>query len=120
MAVTSAASSMVVDSTAWGPTLIDRVDLQLLAAGTGLPESTCLEKLRTYRLKDMADEWTRLSPQTPDEVRQFYSDTSLYLWELLTWNGSEAYASYLNKLERLSQIWPPAEYPAVLDYGCGV
>src|SRR5438132_10825722 len=103
MAVSSPASSIVVDSAAWGPTVIDRVDLQLLATGTGLPEATCLEKLRTYRLKEMADEWTRLSPQTSDEVRQFYSDTSLYLWELLTWNGSEAYTSYVNKLERLSK-----------------
>lgn len=117
---TAARSPLVIESAAWGPTRIEDEDIDVLSALTGLSNEQCIEKLAAYRLEEMASAWQAQNPSTGEEIRAFYSETDLYLWELLTWNGSDAYRTYCHRLERLVHQWPPHRWPTALDYGCGV
>lgn len=68
----------------------------------------------------MADDWRRKRPSSAAEIRRFYAETDHYVWELLGWNGSEVYAPYRRRLERLADNWPSSEHTAALDFGSGV
>jgi 2-polyprenyl-3-methyl-5-hydroxy-6-metoxy-1,4-benzoquinol methylase len=113
-------SPIELESAAWGTTRADLQDLELLADFTRLPVGACVERLRGYQLEEMAAAWRERNPVTAKEIREFYSDTDLYLWELLTWNGSNEYTPYLERLRRLADQWPPRQFPRALDYGSGV
>lgn len=104
----------------WGRAQIDSIDLELLAELTGLSEADCLDRLRSHRLEDVAAAWREADPQSPAEILDFYRRTDLYLWDLLTWNGSSDYAAHLRELDRLTELWPAPDHPRALDYGCGV
>jgi SAM-dependent methyltransferase len=112
--------SIVLDSAQWGAVVLDRIDVEVLAALTSQPVDSCLQALEEARLADTADEWRGWSPTRPDEVRRFYSETSRYLWELLGWNGSQSYAPYLKRLGAIAARFPPESHPRLLDYGAGV
>jgi SAM-dependent methyltransferase len=114
------AQSIVLDSAQWGPIVLDQADVEVLARLTAQPVESCLRSLEEARLADTADEWRDWSPTDPHEVRQFYSETSRYLWELLAWNGSESYAPYLKRLGTIAARFPPESHPRLLDYGAGV
>jgi 2-polyprenyl-3-methyl-5-hydroxy-6-metoxy-1,4-benzoquinol methylase len=103
-----------------GPSSVDRRDLQLLAEVSGLTPEACLERLREYRFRELADEWRERSPQSVEDIDRFYTETDLYLWELLAWNGGASYGPYLRRLEELARTFPPERHPRALDYGCGV
>ncbi len=105
---------------AWGCAAISADDLGLLSEFTGLSRDECLHRLRTYHPYVIASSWRDANPQTPREIRSFYSDTTDYIWELLAWNGSDVYRPYLRRLHRLAEICPPQTHPRALDYGCGV
>jgi 2-polyprenyl-3-methyl-5-hydroxy-6-metoxy-1,4-benzoquinol methylase len=108
------------ESAEWGPARIDPVNLDLLADFTRLSAEECLERLSSYTLEEMAGAWRAANPKTAAEISRFYGETDLYLWELLAWNGSAAYEPYLRRIERLADLYPPAEHPRALDYGCGI
>lgn len=115
-----AESAVEINSAAWGRTLVEQDDLELLSEFTGLSVDGCVARLRSYRVEEMAAAWRKRNPTTPEEIRRFYAETDLYLWELLTWNGSEEYAPYLRRIGSLADAWPPSQFPRALDYGCGV
>jgi len=96
--------------------LIRREYLEDLAAFFGYSEAECKEKLLAYEWTDMANAWRRSNPQTPKEVRAFYSTTDLYIWELT------AVHSYYAAIEpqTLVERFPPESYARVLDYGSGI
>jgi SAM-dependent methyltransferase len=105
----------------WGSVSIAAADLDLLSEQSGLPRDACIERLRDYRLAEMADEWRESAPRTAAEVREFYSRTDGYLWELLGWNATSEYRDrYMHPLERLAELWPPDKHPLALDYGAGI
>jgi 2-polyprenyl-3-methyl-5-hydroxy-6-metoxy-1,4-benzoquinol methylase len=104
----------------WGPSSVTHSDLSILAELTGRTEDECMKRLAGHRLTDTARAWKAVNPTTPAEIRKFYSETDEYLWELLAWNGSEAYELYRRRLDRLRELWPPDSHPAALDYGAGV
>ena len=104
----------------WGPSTIPEVDLQLLSNMTGMPREACLARLASYRTEELAAAWHAVSPRTPSEIRAFYSNSDLYLWELLGWNGSPVYETYLARVQRVAQLWPPAGHRRALDFGAGV
>jgi SAM-dependent methyltransferase len=108
------------ESRAWGPARISAVDLALLSELTGLSPERCLVRLRDYDPAEMAAAWLDRNPSSTEEILAFYSETELYLWELLVWNGSSAYEPYLRTLARLAEMWPPERFPRALDYGSGV
>ena len=108
------------ESAVWGPATIAVDDLELLSEFTGLSREECLADLAAYRLDEHAAAWREHEPRTAAEIRAFYSETDIYLWELLAWNGSAAYTPYLQLLERLARLWPPEEHPSALDYGAGI
>jgi 2-polyprenyl-3-methyl-5-hydroxy-6-metoxy-1,4-benzoquinol methylase len=105
---------------AWGLARIVHDDLQLLSEFTGESIEQCLQRLSSYRVNEMADAWYEQTPKEADEIRRFYSTTDLYLWELLAWNGSAGYESYLRQLDRMAELWPPDRFPLAVDYGSGV
>lgn len=109
-----------VETAEWGLSSIYEEDLQLLSDFTHLSADECLHRLATYQVRNFAADWERRNPTSPAEIRRFYAETEQYLWELVGWNGSEAYQPYLMRLERLAQLWPPDQYPQALDFGCGV
>jgi hypothetical protein len=75
-------------------------------------------RLREYERSEMAEAWKRINPQTPDEIRAFYAQTELYVWELIQWHAESGYERYSCAMDRLMQLCPaPAR---VLDYGCGI
>jgi SAM-dependent methyltransferase len=118
--VSVVADQIEFESAEWGPARVDALDLDLLADFTGLSEEECLERLSSYTVEEMAVAWRTANPTTPAEIRRFYAETDLYLWELFGWNGSAAYEPYLRRIERLAGLWPPSEHPRALDYGCGI
>jgi SAM-dependent methyltransferase len=99
---------------------IQAIDLAVLADFTGMPREECLARLSSYTPSEMGDAWRNADPRTPEEIRRFYAETDLYLWELLAWQGSAAYEPSRQQLERLTQRWPSRTHPRALDYGCGV
>jgi SAM-dependent methyltransferase len=108
------------ETLAWGSASLASSDLALLAEFTGLTESECLSRLRVSEPTAMALAWEEAGPRTPAEIRTFYSKTDTYLWELMAWNNSQAYVSYLGRVGRLAGLFPPRSYPRALDYGSGV
>jgi SAM-dependent methyltransferase len=108
------------DSREVGRSQIAPLELELLAEVTGLSEDACLDRLRSYRFEEVAAAWRRSGPATPAEVRRFYGETDLYLWELLAWNGSAEYERYRRRVDGLAARWPAAAFPRALDYGSGV
>src|SRR5262249_6608537 len=54
------------------------------------------------------------------QIRQFYQETELYIWELTKWHASEAYNSYKDQIRRAILEFPPTTHPRVLDFGSGV
>jgi SAM-dependent methyltransferase len=107
-------------SVEWGPAEVAEQDLAALSDLTGLSSDDCLARLADYRPEELAEEWRRRNPATPEEIRAFYRETECYLWELLAWNGSALYRRYLGCVEHLARVWPPSSWPRALDYGCGV
>jgi 2-polyprenyl-3-methyl-5-hydroxy-6-metoxy-1,4-benzoquinol methylase len=116
----SSTSLVEFRSEQWGLAEIMNEDLELLGEFTGMTPADCLKRLSGYRVEEMAHAWRERTPSTPDEIRNFYSNTDLYLWELLAWNGSAAWKPYLERLEALASLWPADRNPRALDYGCGV
>src|SRR5215213_6425700 len=123
MAASGAASSdRVVNfiSAEWGPAEVDEEDLGALSDLTGLSRGESLARLGAYRTDELAEAWRTRNPTTPEEIHSFYRETDCYLWELLAWNGSSLYRSYLGRIDHLARVWPPPRSPDALDYGCGV
>jgi SAM-dependent methyltransferase len=109
-----------IDSEEWGPIRVSAVDLEALAEFTTKSFEDAVAALGASRLADMASDWLERDPRTASEIREFYSGTDGYLWELLAWNGSDAYRPYIDRLRRLAELFPPKRYPRALDYGSGV
>ena len=114
------ATSVLIDTLAWGPARIEQVDIDLLAEWNGMSGEQCVERLRTYRLHEAADLWHQHGPSNERAIRNYYAETDLYLWELMAWNHSEHYQIYREYLDRLLEHWPPYSFPTALDYGSGV
>ena len=67
---------------------VTKDDLEDLSTFTGMTKDSCLARLRAYSPHELANEWRRASPQTPDEIMSFYASTELYVWELMQWHES--------------------------------
>lgn len=87
------------------------VDLAEIVNYTGDSIEVAREKTMSCR-QDLADEWNKKSPQTVEEVREFYTLTSGYLYDLYTW----AHDPSMWKL--FDEIITGDEH--VLDYGAGI
>jgi 2-polyprenyl-3-methyl-5-hydroxy-6-metoxy-1,4-benzoquinol methylase len=96
-----------------------REDIQDIATFFALPEDAVVERLHTYTRAEMAQEWRAASPQTPAEMRALYASVDLYVWELMQWHAGSGYQRYLDVTTSLTDQFPPATHPRVLDYGCG-
>src|SRR4029077_10962679 len=86
----------------------------------GMEPRLCQARLDEYRMSRMADEWRRVNPQTPVEIRKFYGETELYIWELVKWHADESYDIYRNRVAQAIQLFAPATHPRVLDFGAGI
>jgi 2-polyprenyl-3-methyl-5-hydroxy-6-metoxy-1,4-benzoquinol methylase len=118
--MTVAEGPIEFETSTWGSASLASSDLALLAEFTGLTEHECLLQLRASEPAAMALAWEEAGPRTPAEIRTFYSKTDTYLWELIAWNSSQAYAGYLARVARLAKLFPPRSHPRALDYGSGV
>ena len=70
-------------------------------------------KLRDSPVLETAKRWREKSPETLDEVRQFYCETAEYLFEMTQWNASDTFKQIINYL-------PSVEGLKVLDFGGGI
>jgi 2-polyprenyl-3-methyl-5-hydroxy-6-metoxy-1,4-benzoquinol methylase len=118
--MTVAEGPIEFETSTWGSASLASSDLELLAEFTGLTERECLSQLRAAEPAAMALAWEEVDPRTPAEIRDFYSKTDTYLWELMAWNSSRAYSGHLTSVERLANLFPPGSHPRALDYGSGV
>jgi SAM-dependent methyltransferase len=118
--MTVAESSTEFETPAWGPASLASSDLTLLSDFTQLSKDECLSKLRASDPAAMARAWEQAAPRTSKEIRTFYVETNDYLWELMAWNSSRAYDSYLARVARLTELLPPRSHSRALDYGSGV
>lgn len=109
-----------------GPLRFDPVhlsddDLGDLATFTGMSRERCLDRVRSYSSRELADEWRRHDPQTPDAILNFYKSTDLYVWELMQWHASTARYPYWSALTQFADRYPPEEgWGRVYDFGCGI
>ena len=99
---------------------VDKETLLDLSTFWGMEPRLCQARLDEYRMSRMADEWRRVNPQTPVEIRKFYEETELYIWELVKWHADESYDIYRNRVAQAIQLFPPATHPRVLDFGAGI
>ena len=103
------------------PIFVTQEDLEDLATFFGMTHKECLDRLRQYSMREMADAWRRADPQTPDQILDFYRKTDLYIWELMQWHASAARIPCWQALARLADRYlPAAGYLRVYDFGCGV
>ncbi|GAI70672.1 unnamed protein product, partial [marine sediment metagenome] len=70
-------------------------------------------KMRDNPVLETAKRWREKSPKTLDEVRQFYSETTEYLFELGQWNALDTFKQIINYL-------PDVQGLKVLDFGGGI
>jgi len=70
-------------------------------------------KIRANPALEVAKRWQEKNPQTLNEVRQFYSETPEYLFDLAMWNASDTFKQLINYL-------PNVEGQKVLDFGGGI
>lgn len=98
----------------------DGQTIQDLAQFTGFEPEICIQRLQSYQLEEMAEAWWMVQPRSPEDIRRFYEDTDLYVWELTNWTSSAAYDKYWNMVDALIKRFPPHRYPRVIDYGSGV
>ena len=70
-------------------------------------------KMRDNPVLESAKRWQGKNPQTLDEIRQYYSETTEYLFELGQWNASDTFKQIINYL-------PDVEGLKVLDFGGGI
>lgn len=70
-------------------------------------------KMRDNPVLVSAKIWREKNPQTPDEIRQYYSETTEYLFELAQWNASDTFKQIINYL-------PSVEGLKVLEFGGGI
>ena len=103
------------------PLFVTADDLDDLATFWGMTREACLERLKCYSLREMAEAWCRAGPRTPQEILSFYQNVDLYVWELMQWHASAARTSYWHVLVSVAARYPPAAgYRRVYDFGCGV
>jgi len=56
------------------------------------------ERVKAYTPYEMAAEWRRKPHETPEDVRRFYEETDLYLYELVSWNATEEFRQRVHPL----------------------
>jgi len=96
--------------------LIQTQDLEDLTTFFGRSEEQCRERLLSYDWADMSEAWKHANPQTLEEMRAFYGETELYIWELV---AVHSYYSSVD-VDWLIEQFPPSQYPRILDYGSGI
>ncbi|MGE0132039.1 MAG: class I SAM-dependent methyltransferase [Blastocatellales bacterium] len=99
---------------------VDAETLEDLSSFFGTDPQICQARLDQYRLSEMADAWRQADPKTPEQMRQFYQRTELYIWELSKWHASESYCEYKDRVAWAIKNFPPETYPKVLDFGSGI
>lgn len=103
------------------PVFVTEDDLEDLATFWGMTRDACLERLKSYSLREMAEAWRRANPKTPEEMLAFYRKADLYVWELMQWHASPARIAYWEALASVAERYPlSAGYRRVYDFGCGV
>jgi SAM-dependent methyltransferase len=103
------------------PIYVTEDDLEDLATFWSMSRDACLERLRNYSLREMAEAWRNANPTTPAEILDFYRKADLYVWELMQWHASPARKPYWDALTTLAVRYPAsAGYRRVYDFGCGV
>lgn len=87
------------------------VDVKEIMAYTGDTADVAHQKALTCR-QDLADEWTKKNPQTPEECKEFYRTTKGYLYDLYTWDHGPPIWELFDKAIKGDE--------RVLDYGAGI
>ena len=95
-------------------------DLDDLATFFQMDRESCLRRLQGYDSTEVRDAWLRADPRTPQQIRDFYASTDLYIWELMQWHASPERDRYAEMIAYIKRRFPPATHLRVLDYGCGV
>ncbi len=106
-----------------GLTLPGQRDLQTslvgeLAAYLDLPPATVEARCRTAAA-DLARHWHAAAPTTPADIRAFYRQTDLYLYDLTWWHTLHEDASALVQAEALRTALSRGAQ-TVLDFGSGI
>lgn len=99
---------------------IDPQDLKDAATFFGISEEACFHRVVNYHPRELAEYWRKLNPRTPEEIRHFYQSTDLYIWELLQWHAVARSAGRMGTALDVIESYPVAQYPRVLDFGCGI
>jgi SAM-dependent methyltransferase len=103
------------------PAFVTDDDLEDLATFFGMSQKACLERLREYSWREIADAWRQADPHTQEEILDFYRKTDLYIWELMQWHASPSRRPYWEALSALASRYPAAAcHRRVYDFGCGV
>lgn len=100
---------------------LDDETIQEVASFLGMSFGQCKERLLKFDDGEMADEWRRINPKTPEEIIAFYKNTNLYILDLTQANASNERRNFHGDVVKyLMDNFPPSRNPLVLDYGSGV
>lgn len=70
-----------------------------------------------YGVDALAKEFSKLPDKDNDTIRQWYTDTDFYVFDLIAWNGSEMFRE---KAERVVEIIKQNNYKSIVDFGGGL
>lgn len=95
--------------------------VQDLSSFTGQSIDFCAGRLNSYDMGEMSSAWRQAKPKTARDMRNFYSTTDLYLWELSKWHGSQQYQQYLKIVDAVvAQQASKQRHLRALDFGSGI
>lgn len=70
-----------------------------LARFLSISQDEARNRVESYHPRQLAEDWNRIKPKTPEEVNDFYAKSAdLYLYELVSWNSSTTYYQRIEPL----------------------
>ena len=70
-----------------------------------------------YGVVELAKEFTELPDKDNNTIRQWYTDTDFYVFDLISWNGCQMFKE---KAERVVEIIKQNNFKSVVDFGGGL
>jgi 2-polyprenyl-3-methyl-5-hydroxy-6-metoxy-1,4-benzoquinol methylase len=101
--------------------LLDNKTIEEVASFLDIGFEQCKKRILDFDDKEMAEEWKTINPKTPNEIRDFYKNTELYIFDLTQANASLERRNFHGRaVDYLFTHFPANKYNSVLDFGSGV
>jgi SAM-dependent methyltransferase len=103
------------------PTLVTSDELEDLSEFFGVSQEVARDRLKSTSVGDVVTRWSAEVGPSPskEEMGRLWADEE-FVWIFMQWHASPGRAWLDAELDRWRLRHPPGQFPAVLEYGCGV